>query len=63
MALAALARGRPAELGPSPDSSKRASEPDAEPRPRARWSTHYSVLATDSYPADPATPKDCGCVA
>ena len=24
------------------DSSKRASEPDAEPRPRARWSTHYS---------------------
>jgi hypothetical protein len=24
------------------DSSKRASEPDAEPPPRARWSTHYS---------------------
>ena len=27
------------------DSSKRASEPDAEPRPRARWSTHYSPRA------------------
>ena len=24
------------------DSSKRASEPDAEPPPRARWSTHFS---------------------
>jgi hypothetical protein len=24
------------------DSSKRASEPDSEPRPRARWSKHYS---------------------
>jgi hypothetical protein len=27
------------------DSSKRASEPDAEPPPRARWSTHYSPRA------------------
>jgi len=43
------------------DSSKRASEPDAEPRPRARWSTHYS--RTDFCPADPATPTGCGCVA
>jgi hypothetical protein len=27
------------------DSSKRASVPDAEPPPRARWSTHYSPRA------------------
>jgi hypothetical protein len=27
------------------DSSKRASEPDAEPPPRARWSTHFSPRA------------------
>ena len=27
-------------------SSKRASEPNAEPRPRARWSTHYSPRTT-----------------
>jgi hypothetical protein len=52
VALRSHARGRgggcevfraPPSLGRH--SSKRASEPNAEPRPRARWSTHYSPRA------------------